>query len=62
MELNIEVKSQENDRDLLLQQLVYEKKEGKKLQSKFKTLRSTADKLEQEQINEGEKEFMGDGN
>lgn len=31
VEFNIQVKSQEQDREILLQQLLYEKKEGKKL-------------------------------
>lgn len=32
VDLNIQVKSQEQDKDILLQQLLYEKKEGKKIQ------------------------------
>lgn len=52
VDLNIQVKSQEQDKDILLQQLLYEKKEGKKIQQKLRELKEKAELLEQQQLEE----------
>ncbi len=56
VELNIQVKSQEQDRDLLLQQLLYEKKEGRKVQCRLRELKERVQVLERE----AREEMMGE--
>lgn len=48
VQLGIQVKSQENDREILLQQLLFEKQDGKKLAMKLKKLQENADELEKQ--------------
>ena len=55
VELNIQVKSQEQDREILLQQLLYEKKQGQKLQVRLNKLKEKAEVLEKQQLEEQDK-------
>ena len=47
VELNIQVRSQEQDREILMHQLLFEKKEGKKMQHTLKDLKDKAEILDQ---------------
>ena len=50
VEVQIQVRSQEQDREILLQQLLWEKKEGKKLNEKLRDIKGKAQILERQQL------------
>lgn len=59
-ELKIQFLSQENDRELLLRQMVYHKKESAKLREQHLKLKKQADKiLEAEKADQQAKELLG---